>query len=285
MNRRQGKFDEAERSVIQRSSSIRRILNRFLIWRKRFRTRQFSADELIWNRLIDLLPDQPIVKAQKEACNTIQRTADDAAVGPAWLITESLAADRLVLSGRLNVAIDHRDWLQAKELLEKMKGVEDASQFAYAARPVPVGCYSILIARLQGEATNTDPGFAEARQLLSRKVETSPADAPSHPLLLSNLAVVDALLERKADALSEGKRGVDLVPISKDAIQGARVAMNLAVVYAWTGETDLAFQLLDRLAKTPYGLFLSDLKLSHYFDPLRKEPRYEKLLAELAPHD
>jgi hypothetical protein len=97
--------------------------------------------------------------------------------------------------------------------------------------------------------------------------------------------VVDALLERKEDAISEGKRGVELIPMSKDAIQGARVAMNLAVVYAWTGETDLAFQLLDTLAKTPYGIFLSDLKLSHYFDPIRKEPRYEKLLAELAPHD
>jgi TolB-like protein/Tfp pilus assembly protein PilF len=287
MDRRQGKFDEAEQSfnaTIQLDPQNPQPV--FDLAETLSYTRQFSAAERIWNRLIDLRPDQPIIKAQKEACNTIQRTADDAAYRSILgSLPTSLAADRLVLSGRLNLAIDHRDWLQAKELLEKMKGAEDASQFAYAARPVPVGCYSILIARLQGEATNTDPGFAEARQLLSRKVETSPADAPSHPLLLSNLAVVDALLERKEDALSEGKRGVDLVPISKDAIQGARVAMNLAVVYAWAGETDLAFQLLDRLAKTPYGLFLCDLKLSHYFDPLRKEPRYEKLLAELAPHD
>jgi hypothetical protein len=97
--------------------------------------------------------------------------------------------------------------------------------------------------------------------------------------------VVDALLERKEDALSEGKRGVELVPISKDAILGPRVAMNLAVVYAWTNEPDRAFRLLDKLAKTPHGLFFNDLQLSHYFDPLRKEPRYEKLLADLAPHD
>jgi Flp pilus assembly protein TadD len=287
MNRRQGKFDAAEQSfnaTIQLDPKNPQPV--FDLAETLSYTRQFSAAEGTWNRLIDLRPDQPIVKAQKEACNTIQRTADDAAYRSILgSLPTSLAADRLVLSGWLNVAIDHRDWLQAKELLEKMKGGEDASQFAYAARPVPVGCYSILIARLQGEATSKDPGFAEARQLLSRKVETSPEDAPSHPLLLSNLAVVDALLERKEDALSEGKRGVELVPISKDAIQGARVAMNLAVVYAWTGETDLAFRLLDTLAKTPYGLFFNDLKLSHYFDPIRKEPRYEKLLAELAPHD
>jgi TolB-like protein/Tfp pilus assembly protein PilF len=287
MYRRQGEFDAAEQSfnaTIQLDPKNPQPV--FDLAETLSYTRQFSVAERMWNRLIDLRPDQPIVKAQKEACNTIQRTADDATYRSILgSLPTSLAADRLVLSGRLNVAIDHRDWLQAKELLEKMKGGEDASQFAYAARPVPVGCYSILIARLQGEATNTDPGFAEARQLLSRKVETSLADAPSHPLLLSNLAVVDALLERKEDALSEGKRGVELVPISKDAIQGARVAMNLAVVYAWTGETDLAFQLLDTLAKTPYGLFFNDLKLSHYFDPIRKEPRYEKLLAQLAPHD
>jgi len=61
--------------------------------------------------------------------------------------------------------------------------------------------------------------------------------------------------------------------------------MNLAVVYAWTDGSDQSFQLLEKLATTPYGLFLNDLKLSHYFDPLRKDPRYDKLLAELAPHD
>jgi Tfp pilus assembly protein PilF len=182
MNRRQGKFDAAEQSFNATIQLDPQNPQPVFDWAETLSyTRQFSAAEGIWNRLIDLRPDQPIVKAQKEACNIIQRTADDAAYRSILgSLPTSLAADRLVLSGRLNVAIDHRDWLQAKELLEKMKGGEDASQFAYAARPVPVSCYSILIARLQREATNTDPGFAEARQLLSRKVETSPADAPSH---------------------------------------------------------------------------------------------------------
>jgi TolB-like protein/cytochrome c-type biogenesis protein CcmH/NrfG len=247
-------------------------------------TRQFSAAERVWNQLIDLRPDKAMVRAQKEACNTIQRTADDTGYRSILdSLSASMADDRHILSGRLNIAIDHRDWPQAKELLEKMKGGQDASQFAYAARPVPVGCYSILIARLQGPATATDAEFAETRRLLSRKVETSLADAPAHPLLLSNLAVIDALLGRKEDALSEGKRAVEMVPISKDAIHGARVAMNLAVVYAWIDEPDHAFQLLDTLAKTPYGLFLNDLKLSRYFDPLRKDPRYDALLKELQP--
>jgi len=93
------------------------------------------------------------------------------------------------------------------------------------------------------------------------------------------------LLGHKEDAKSEGKRAVEMVPITKDAVHGARVTMNLAVVYAWTDEPDLAFQLLDTLAKTPYGLFFNDLKLSHYFDPLRKDPRYNNLLAALEPQE
>ena len=249
-------------------------------------TRQFSAAERVWDQLIHLIPDKPIVKAQKEGCNTIQKTANDTTYRSLLdSLSASMADDRVILSGRLNVAIDHRDWAQAKELIEKMKGSEDYSQFAFAARPVPVGCYSILVARLEGKPTASVPAFADAREQLSQKINASPENAPAHPLLLSGLAVVDALLERKEDALSEAKRAVEMVPISKDAIHGARIAMNLAVVYAWTDEPNQAFPLLERLAKTPYGLFLSDLKLSHYFDPLRKDSRYEKLLTQLAPND
>jgi TolB-like protein/Flp pilus assembly protein TadD len=287
MDRRQGNFDRAiqhfEEAVKLDPLNPLPILE---LAETLSYTRQFSGAERVWDQLIALVPDQLMVRAQKEAVNTIQRTADDRAYRSALDSPPTSIADNMqILSGRLNVAIDHRDWQQAKQLLEKMKGGDDASQFAYAARPVPVGCYSILIARLQGEATDSDPAFTSTRQLLSRKVETSPTDAPAHALLLSNLAVVDALLGRKEDANSEGKRAVEMVPISKDAVHGVRVTMNLAVVYAWTDEPDLAFQLLETLAKTPYGLFFNDLKLSHYFDPLRKDLRYNKLLADLEPHD
>jgi TolB-like protein/Flp pilus assembly protein TadD len=286
MHRRQGEFEKAVQSF---NAAIgldpRNPEPIFDLAETLSYTRQFSGAERVWDKLIDLLPDQPIVRAQKEASNTIQRTADDTVYRSVLdSLPTSMAHDTLILSGRLSVAIDHRDWPQAKQLLEQMKGQEDAGQFAYAGRAVPVGCYSILLARLQGEAADSDPEFAATRQLLSRKVETSPENAPAKPLLLSNLAVVDALLGRKEDALSEGKRAAEMVPISKDAVHGVRVRMNLAVVYAWTEEPDLAFQLLDALAKTPYGLFFSDLKLSHYFEPLRNDRRYDKLLTQLEPH-
>ena len=193
----------------------------------------------------------------------------------------SLADDADVLSRRLDQAVSERDWRKAKEIIEKLKGSEDVSQFAYARRSSPASCYSIFIARLQGEATESNPIFAEVREQLNQKVEKSPDNAN----LLSLLAVVDALLCNKAAAVSEAKRAVEILPISRDALDGAAVMTNLAVVYAWTDEFDLAFETLVPLTKMPCGLTYGQLKLEPYWDPLRKDPRFDKLLAELAPKD
>src|SRR5260370_25564584 len=125
-----------------------------------------------------------------------------------------MADDRLVLSGRLNVAVDHRDWPHAHQLLERMRGGDDAAQFAFGGRPAPVGCYSIFIARLQGQQpTDADPAFAEARELLSRKVANSPTNAPAQALLLGNLAVVDGLLGRKHASLTDANPSSRLVRV------------------------------------------------------------------------
>jgi TolB-like protein/Flp pilus assembly protein TadD len=239
-------------------------------------TRQFSAAERVWDQLINLAPDRPITKFQKEYFTTVLRTGDDTAYrsGVESLLA-SMPDDKLVLSEQLSLVFAHRDWQQAKQLLERMEG-EDAGQFAYSAKPVPVGCYSILLARLQGEQADS----SHTRRLLSQKMESSPTNAQ----LLSASAVVDALLGRKEDAISEAKRAVEMLPISKDAFDGPRVAMNLAVVYAWTDEPDLAFHQLNALSKIPYGLFYNHLKLDRYWDPLRQDPRFDKLLAGLAPH-
>jgi TolB-like protein/Flp pilus assembly protein TadD len=241
-------------------------------------TRQFDAAEQIWNRLIDVVPDRPVLKARVEFYTTVLRTGDDTKFRSDC---ESLPDDKLLRSVRLNLALDHRDWQQAKELITKMEGDDDGEHFAFGYRRVPVACYSILLARLQGEPYERQGEFAETRQLLSQKVEKS----PGNPSLLSNLAVIDALLGRKEDAISEAKRAVEMLPISKDAVDGPRIEANLGVVYAWTNEPDLAIQQIERLAKTPYGLFYNDLKFSSYFEPLRSRPRFGSLLTELAPHE
>jgi TolB-like protein/Flp pilus assembly protein TadD len=240
--------------------------------------RQFEAAERIWNELVNLVPNRPVLEVRREFYTTVLRTGDDTKYRSHY---ESLPDDKLLRSVRLNLALDHRNWQQAKELISKMEGDEDGEHFAFGYRRVPAACYSVLLARLQGEPYDGQSNFAETRRLLSQKVEKS----PGNPSLLSNLAVIDALLGRKEDAISEAKRAVEMLPISKDAVDGPRIEANLAVVYAWTNEADLAFEHLERLAKIPYGLFYNDAKLSCYFEPLRNHPRFAGLLAELAPHE
>jgi len=179
------------------------------------------------------------------------------------------------------LALVDRDWLEARELIEKMKGGEDDGNFAYGRINVPIGCYSILLARLQGEQPGVNSGFGETRELLNQKVQKAPANAQ----LLSQLAVVDALLNNKEVAVAEAKHAAELLPVSKDALVGPLMEMNLAVVYAWTNELGLAFEKLSSLAKLTNGIFYGPLKRDPEWEPLRQDPRYEKLLAELAPRD
>jgi hypothetical protein len=106
---------------------------------------------------------------------------------------------------------------------------------------------------------------------------------PEDTLLLGALAVVDALLERKQDAIKEAKRALDRLPISEDAINGPGLLANLATVYAWTGEPDLAFEQLNLLTTIPNGVYYGQLKSYWPWAPLRKDSRFHKLLAELLP--
>jgi hypothetical protein len=163
-----------------------------------------------------------------------------------------------------------------------MKGGEDDGRFGYVMHlPLPIGCYSILLARLQGEQPGVNPASTETREQLKQKVEKSPGNA----FLLGDLSLVDALLNDKEAAISEAKRATEMLPVAKDAIHGTGMLVQLAVVYAWTNELDLAFETLGSLTKIPNGPFYGDLKLNAYWTPLRKDPRFEKLLAELAPRD
>jgi len=122
----------------------------------------------------------------------------------------SMADDNDVLNMRLEFALGDRDWPKAKLLLEKLKGSGDSASFAYAPADVPIGCYSILIARFQGENAVADDGFAKVREELNQKLQKEPESAP----LLSQLAVVDALLNEKEVAIKEAKRAVEMLPIS-----------------------------------------------------------------------
>lgn len=95
--------------------------------------------------------------------------------------------------------------------------------------------------------------------------------------------MIDAGLGRKDDAIREGRRAVELVPVSKDAIDSTDLILNLAVIYAWTSEKDLALKELAEAAHLPSSLNYGWLRLHPDWDNLRGDPRFEKLVASLAP--
>ena len=243
--------------------------------------RQFRAAGQAYDRVIELRPDQPMLKVVKEMTTGFLKNGDTNAVWSAIrALPPSVASTSDALSSRLEFALTDRDLDQAAQLVEKMKGGE-VTNFAYAPRPVPVECYSVLISQLREERSSSTAAFASARAQLNLQVLKSPQD----PLLLSQLAVLDALLNNEQTAISEAKRAAEMMPVSKDALYGPFILMNLGVVYAWTNDLDLAFNTLGPLTEMPNGIYYGQLKRDAYWEPLRKDPRYEELLAELAPRD
>ena len=94
-----------------------------------------------------------------------------------------------------------------------------------------------------------------------------------------------ALAISKEDAIREGPRAVELLPVERDSINGSHLLMHLAMIYAATGEKDLAFEKLRALLSRPGDGNYGDFRLNPFWDPLRGDPRFEKLVASLAPKD
>ncbi|PYL68877.1 MAG: hypothetical protein DMF28_05285 [Verrucomicrobia bacterium] len=146
--------------------------------------------------------------------------------------------------------------------------------------PFPNGWCEGLAARVRGDKSAARARFESARKELGETVRNQPDDAAA----VCALGVVNAVLGNTEDAIREGERAVELTPVSKNAIEGATLVRYLAVIYAWAGDKDRAVQ---RLAETTYlpGSHISYgyLRLHPLWDPLRGDPRFEAIVASLAP--
>jgi serine/threonine protein kinase/tetratricopeptide (TPR) repeat protein len=136
-----------------------------------------------------------------------------------------------------------------------------------------------VIARMTNDTDNARVAFAAARAAQEKTVQAQPSYGP--PLCV--LGLIDAALGRKEDALREGRRAVELLPVAKDAINGPRMIAQLAMIAAWTGEKDLACEQLAIAVHPPAPVTYGQLKLLPFWDPLRGDPRFEKIVASLAP--
>jgi len=138
-----------------------------------------------------------------------------------------------------------------------------------------------LVAELRGDKAAARKAFSVARNETAKLVREQPAYAEA----FCALGLADAALGNKEDAIREGHHSVELLPITKDSIIGPLLLQYLAIIYAWTGEKDLALEQLAIVARIPGYLSYGQLRLHPYWDPLRGDPRFEKIVASLAPKE
>ena len=165
--------------------------------------------------------------------------------------------------------------MMARDFATAEKSLPDRPLNEFPNTEPPV-YYRACIAYTQGDLNLARSLLEETRPLH----ETGVRDHPDDPKFHASLGRIYALLGRKEDAIREARRAVELCPESKDAVEAPGYAANLAFVYAQSGEADQAVTLISRLLTTPAAerVNLAYLRLSWEWDPLRKDPRFQKLL-------
>jgi TolB-like protein/Tfp pilus assembly protein PilF len=136
-----------------------------------------------------------------------------------------------------------------------------------------------LVARMKGDEDGARAAFNAARTEQEKVVRAQP-DAFTKSPALCLLGLIDAALGRKQEALSEGRRAVELLPVTKNALDGPDVLYFYAAICAQVGERDLAIEQLKTLAQIPVGASYGELRLDPFWDPLRGDPRFEKIVEE-----
>jgi len=182
-----------------------------------------------------------------------------------------------LITARLNLALTERDYHGAEQTLAAHGGAEfDDNGFF-----TPTEWNQAIVARGLGDESRASTAFLAARERAATAVRERPEDGK----VLIVLAQIDAAFGRKEDAIREGERAVELLPVAKDALIGDALLSRLASIYVQAGETDRAFSLLEKGIKIPFGVTYGSLKLDQVWDPLRSDPRFEKIVASLAPKD
>src|SRR5438552_3654023 len=240
--------------------------------------RRFPEAAHMYERALSIFANDHFVRAQLAQIPFFE----DADVQP-WrtqlstILNQDPNAATEIANGLFYCALAERDPGLVTRALESIRpeGLRDTYNNSLWARDWFVG----LAARTFGEETKARAAFNSARTIEEKIVHDQPDYAPAW----SRLGLIDAGLGRKEDAIREGRRACELLPVSKDAVDGPSYITNLAMIYAWTGEKDSALEQLAISAKIPAGVTYGELKLYPQWDLLRGDPRFEKLVAALAP--
>ncbi|CAN5522406.1 hypothetical protein BH20VER3_BH20VER3_20240 [soil metagenome] len=236
--------------------------------------RNHREEAAIQDRVLALQPDYPGARITR-AMTEIYWHAD---TGPLHAVLDALPPETQsevdFAEARIFLAMCERD---AAGLTNTISALRDTNFWSSLRYPRAFG--EGWAALLRGDTTAARAAFTAARLEQEKTVGAQPDWAPP----IAALGLIDAHLRRKEEAIREGRRAVELLPIAKDAMRGPGIVARLAMIYAWTGEKDLAVDQRRIAVKVPNGPTYGELKLLPDWDPLRGDPRFEAIVASLAP--
>jgi serine/threonine protein kinase/TolB-like protein/Flp pilus assembly protein TadD len=278
----QGRWEESIRNF-ERAIELdpRNIITLFQTGLSYGGVRRYAEQKSKFDRVLTIDPNNLAVKAQREFVE-VNWKADTRPLHQ--LIDEIRATDpaamQKIADWWLVCALAERDVAAAKDALIVSDEIALGHDAVYFTRSFVEG----VIARMTNDEHKAQLSFTAAREEQEKIVQAQPDYGPPWCVL----GVIDAALGRKEEALREGRRAVELLPVKKDPINGMLMIKYLAVIAAWLGEKDLACDQLATALRCPLsGLDLSygDLKLMPWWNPLRGEPCFEEIVASSAPKE
>jgi tetratricopeptide (TPR) repeat protein len=282
IQRRQGRWEECIRDL-ERATALdpRNVLTLQQLALTYQQLRRYAEEKSTYERILAFEPNDPVIKSN-HAFVELNSKADPR---PLHEVTESIreknpSAVSSVADNWLLCAFAERNAATAKEALAAL-GENSASLGPIVDVRFNRQFMEGLIARMAGDDAKARSAFIAARVEAEKTIQEQPNYAPT----LSVLGLIDAGLGRKEEALREGRRAVELYPTEKDAFLGIAMVKYLGMIAAWVGEKDLACQQLAIATGRPSDLSYGQLKLMPFWDSLRGDSRFEKIVASLGPKE
>jgi serine/threonine protein kinase/tetratricopeptide (TPR) repeat protein len=279
IQRRQGRWEEATRNL-ERAADLdpRNVFTLEQLALSYQFLRRYGETESFLDRILTIEPGNLEIKAAR-AFVELDWKADTRPLHQ--LIDEVRAtnsgATQRIANYWLFCALAERNAADAKDALTASgeNPITLANENVVFSRPFVEG----LIARMTSDYAKARSAFTAARLEQEKIIETEPNYAPA----VCVLGLIDASLGRKEQALGEGKRAAELLPVKRDAVGGTEIIKYLAIIAALVGDKDFACEQLAIVTNNPSSTSYGQLKLLPFWDPLRGDPRFEKIVASLAP--
>ncbi|MFL6514681.1 MAG: adenylate/guanylate cyclase domain-containing protein [Chthoniobacterales bacterium] len=277
IDRRQGRWDESTKNL-ERAIELdpRNFYTLQQISLSYLELRRFAEMAAVLDRAHDIVPNdvdtrvaRALVDLRWRADTRPLRTTINTALSENPSIASTLADTWLAL------ALCERDFQTASRALAALGNNPIQIDAVHLSSAFARG----LVARAQNDHVAAEAAFSEARTQQQKLVREQPDYGPG----LCVLGLIDAALGKKEDALREGRRALELLPVTKDSINGAHMIEFFAITCAWAGEKDLAMEQLTIGTQNPSFINYGELKLHPYWDPLRGDPRFERIVSSLAP--